>query len=250
VKFRDNFERETILLLAAARRKNKENRLIMKRKPFKLAILAAILVLVLTGTALAVSMLLSPKGVAEQGGDILLAEAFQSADALIINKTEQTGPYDITLLGIVSGKGLSTYCEETEEDKSYIVAALSNTDGTPVIDCTKIEVTFTPLVSSYKPWQINAWTLGGARQSFVYEGVYYAIFECSNLEIFADHTVYLAAYKGNAPGADTFVMQENGEIAFNGSYTGIKAMFTIPLDPLKADPAAAQELLQSLGFTQ
>jgi hypothetical protein len=82
---------------------------------------------------------------------------------------------------------------------------------------------------------------------FIYEGVNYFIFECSNLEIFADHTVYLAAYEGFAPSAEIFKMDENGEIAFIDGFDKPHAMFTLPLDAAKADPGAVTQLLDSAG---
>ncbi|MPN15632.1 hypothetical protein SDC9_162966 [bioreactor metagenome] len=103
-------------------------------------------------------------------------------------------------------------------------------------------------MSGYKPWQVNAWTLNGGYSSFVYEGVNYYIFECSNIEIFADHTVYLAAYEGNAPSADIFTIDQDGVISFAEGFHAPHALFTLPLDSSKADLNAVHNLLESNGI--
>lgn len=109
----------------------------------------------------------------------------------------------------------------------------------------------TPLVEGYKPWQINIFTIGnGGRQNFIYEGVEYIIVECVSIEIFADKTVYIAAYEGGAPGSETFTISDDGTISFNESYNGTKALFEVPLDESKADPEAVKALLEKHGFEE
>ena len=62
--------------------------------------------------------------------------------------------------------------------------------------------------------------------------------------MFADRTVYLAFYEdGFAPSAEKFTMAEDGSIAFAGDYEGAHALFTLPLDPALADPAAAETMV-------
>jgi len=250
IKFSETFERDTTLLLqvAAEQKLKKEISSMKNHKILGIPALSAILIVVFAVSAFALTALLAPKDVATQAGDMALAEAFDSKDALIIDQSVETGEYIINLAGIVSGKDLSSYYEEAQDDKSYIVASVSYADGLEIKQAGEAEITFSPLVEGYKPWQINAWTLGGGYQSFVYEGVNYYIFECSNLEIFADHIVYLAAFQGGGPNADTFTINEDGKIAFVDGFDAPHAMFTIPLDPGKADPAAAKQLLESIGL--
>lgn len=253
VKFSENFEQETIEYLhCAAESKTKKERYQMKiRKFFRTPAIVATLVAVLLISAFAVWTLLSPKEVATKAGDFALADAFDSADAVVMNRSVQTGEYTVTLGGIVSGKGLTDYCEEAQEDKSYIVASVAYTDGREIKQAGDVGFTFTPLVSGFKPWRVNAWTLSGGYSSFVYEGVNYFLFECSNIEIFADHTVYLAAYQGsNAPSAETFTINENGEISFAEGFDAPHAMFTLPLDSAKANPTAVSQLLAEVGITE
>jgi len=251
VKFSDNFEQDTeeYLQRAADRKTQKEDNYMNKHKVLKTSLIAAAMVVILSISAFAVWKLLLPKEVVQKIGDTALAEAFASKDAITINQSVQTGDYTITLSGIVSGKGLTDYCEDVLSDESYIVASVAYTDGRKIAQAGETGILFTPLVSGYKPWQVNAWTLNGGNSSFVYEGVNYFIFECSNIEIFADHAVYLAAYQGDAPDSSTFIMSKNGEISFAKEFTAPHAIFTLPLDPAKANSDAVKKLLESNGIT-
>lgn len=250
IKFSQTFERDTTLLMlqAAEKEKKKENTSMKSHKILGIPALSAIFIVVFAVSAFALTALLGPKDVATQAGDMALAKAFDSKDALIIDQSVETGEYIINLAGIVSGKDLSDYYEEAQDDKSYIVASVAYADGREIKQAGDPEITFSPLVKGYKPWQVNAWTLGGGYCSFIYEGVNYYLFECSNLEIFADHTVYLAAYQGGAPSADIFTISKDGEIAYTDGFDAPHAMFTLPLDPAKADPQAVKQLLESIGL--
>ncbi len=251
VKFRESFEQDTIELMrraAESKTQKKENDKMKNRKIIRVSVIAAVLIIVLTGTAFALSALLSPGEAALRAGNNALASAFNSEDSIIIGQSIQSGDYTIALQGIVSGKGLTEYDTEAQEDKSYIVASIAYTDGRKITEVGETGISFSPLVSGYKPWQVNAWTLGGGYSAFVYEGVNYYIFECANLEIFSDHTVYLAAYEGFAPSAEIFNISQNGDITFAGGFTKPHAMFTLPLDPAKADPGAVSKLLGSNGI--
>ena len=216
------------------------------KKKISIPIIAAALLVVLSISVFAAHQFLSPKEVANQFEDYKLSEYFSKEDTTFVFEPQISKDYSFQLLGIVSGKNLSSFAEVTD-DKSYIVGAISKTDGTALTAFPDVMVT--PLVSGYKPWQVNAFTLGGGRQDFLYKGVGYFIFECDNIEIFADHTIYIAAYEGIAPGADQFVMESDGNIRFNDSYTGIKAMFTVPFDQSKANPEAVKKLFEENGLS-
>lgn len=251
VKFSDGFERDTVERMrhAAQCKHQKEYEGMKTHKIMKVSAMVAAIVLVLTATAFALTTLLTPKEVATKSGYSTLAGAFDSKDAISIDKSVKTGDYTITLHGIVSGKGLVEYDSEAESDKSYIVASVAYTDGRKITQAGQTEITFSPLVSGYNPRQVNAWTLRGGYSSFVHEGVNYFIFSCEDLEIFADHTVYLAAYEGGGvPGPEIFSFSENGEISFASGFDKAHALFTIPLDPKKADPEAAKKLFDSIGL--
>lgn len=250
VKFSPDFERDTIELLrraAGGKAQKEEKEQMNMRKILRVPVLAVLLIALFAVTALALSVLLSPQEVATQAGDKGLAEAFASADAVRIDQSVQAGDYTITLQGIVSGKGLTAYDQQAQADRRYIVASVACTDGREITEVGETGISFSPLVSGYKPWQVNAWTLNGGYSAFVRDGVNYYLFDCANLEIFADHTVYLAAYEGFAPSAQIFTFNQNGEIAFNNGFTKPHAMFTLPLDPAKANPEAVNRLLESAG---
>lgn len=250
VKFSANFEQDTVeYLLRAADCRTQKHKEIIKMKShnnIRKIVIAVAIIAILTTSAFALTVLLSPKEVATHTNDSTLAKAFDSENAVNINKSVQAGDYTITLEGIVSGRGLTDYCGDVQEDKSYIVAAVSYADGHEITADDDICFTFTPLVQGYEPWLVNAWTLSGGYTSFINEGVKYFIFECSNIEIFADNTIYLAAYEGDeAPSAGIFTIRENGDIVFAEGFDEPHAMFTLPLDSSKADSNAVNEFLKS-----
>ena len=80
------------------------------------------------------------------------------------------------------------------------------------------------------------------------DGVVYYLLDTQSLEMFADHTVYLAFYQGFLPSRELFSMAEDGSIAFAEGITGPHALFTLPLDESKADPAAVEDFLESSGI--
>ena len=76
----------------------------------KSAVAAACICLLAAGsiTAYAAYRYLSPAQVAERvSTNGALAEAFEGEEAILINETQQSNGYDITLLGLVSGKNCS-----------------------------------------------------------------------------------------------------------------------------------------------
>lgn len=250
IKFSEDFERDTVEFLTrvADSARKKENIYMKKHKALRLSVIAALLVVVLSISVFAVYKLLTPKQAAQHSGDFALAQAFDSENAVYINQSYVTGDFNITLGGIVSGKGLTDYYQDAQEDKSYIVASVAYADGREIAQAGDTGITFTPLVSGFNPWQINAWTLGGGYSSFIYEGVEYYIFQCANIEIFADRTVYLAVYEGNAPSAEIFKMDDSGIISFNDTFKAPHAIFTLPLDPDKANPEAVKSLIDEMDI--
>ena len=101
-------------------------------------------------------------------------------------------------------------------------------------------------MAGYHVSAVNGWTLGATCQSFVEDGVAYYLFDTQNLEMFADHTVYFAIYEGSVPNPALFPTAEDGTISLAEGVTG--ALFTLPLDAEKADPAAAEAFVQSTGL--
>lgn len=254
----DNYSDETVdiqtsaaispdRIIALTKKKMKEDTTDMNtpKKTIRVFLIAAAVVAAFSITAFAAYQFLSSGEVAKQLEDYKLAEYFSKEDIKFNFEPQTSGDYTFQLLGIASGKNLSDFAD-TDSEKSYIVGAISRADGQELTDYPGIMVT--PLVSGYEPWRVNAFTLDNSgRSDFLYNGTDYFIFECDSIEMFADHTIYIAAYEGMAPGAEIFQMKADGSILFQDSYKGMKAMFTVPIDPSKANPQAVQKFLEDIG---
>lgn len=239
VKFREEFQRETVdlLLAKAGQRQEKENVTMntkhLKRMPLIAAVAAALIV-----SAAAATLLLRPADVARYAGNDALAAAFESPDATVIDQSVESGDYRFTFAGLVSGAGLSGLTEEADTQRSYAVVAVQRVDGQPMGDEEQSNITATPLVSGYLPWSVNAWTLNGGYTRFVQDGVTYYLYEYDSLELFAGRPVYMAVYEGGAPNAGLFDIAPDGTISFKAGMSEPHALFTIPLDASKADSEA------------
>lgn len=242
VPFSPDFQARTLARLTALAQEEKE-KTTMKTGKFRIGLVAAVAAAALTVTAAAAVILLRPQDVAQRSGDQVLAAAFQSEEAVSVNKTKTVGDYKVTLMGLVSGEGLSrveSLPDSVTRDRTYAVLAYERSDGSPITDDVP-ELTVSPLVEGYAPWRLNAWTLGGGTCTFAQDGILYYLFECDNVEPFADHTVYLAVYPGThiPPNTELFSFdEETGAITAKGE----SVLFPLPLDEDKADPQKAQAL--------
>lgn len=243
---RRGFEEDTIRLLRGITAERNS----MKSKKLITVLVSAILaVVLLAGTVYAAVKLLTPSQVAENIGDSILAEAFKSDDAVIINETKQAGDYNITLLGIVSGENLSGM-DNIDTSYSYVCVAIERVDGTPLDILDGIPFNITPLISGYQPWCVNLFSLSNGAHGHVNNGIYYMLYCFETLEMFADHEVSLYAYSEHmSPGVEIFSYDaESGAIDYQPDYKGIRAKFDLPLDASKADPEAARQHLEASGF--
>ncbi|MDY3281769.1 hypothetical protein [Dysosmobacter sp.] len=249
ISFSPDFPERTEALLrrqadsAAAERNYPMNR----TKKTTLLIAAAIALLTLSVSAALVW--LTPAQVAERTAQPLLAAAFESDSAVVINESRTVGDCTVTLSGLVSGADLSRcpaeYNGELISDRTYAVFSLARTDGQPLEELPD-SLSYSPLVSGYHVRAVNSWTLGAGCQSFVEGGVAYYLYDTRNLEMFADHTVYFAVYEGGVPSPALFPTVEDGTISLAPDVTG--ALFTLPLDPAQADPAAAEAFVEATGL--
>lgn len=248
VDFSPDFEERTLQKLAAARQASeKEQNMISMNRMKKTALLVAAAVALLAVSVSAAMLWLTPAQVADRVEEPLLAEAFQSEDAIVLDESVTAGDYQITLAGMVSGEDLSVptdYNGEIVNDRTYAVFRVARADGEPLTDYPNLS--YSPLVDGYHVRCVNAWTLGTTTQQFIEDGVIYCLFDCRNLEMFADHPVRFAIYEGGVPNTDLFSMAEDGTISLRENVVG--AMFTLPLDESKADPAAAQAFVESTGL--
>lgn len=233
----------------------------MRKRRIPAAILAASITLILGSTAVfAAWKYLSPSQMAEKLSGQALAEAFQGENAVEINETQECGRYRITLLGITAGENLGDSVSlnwdgagQVKEDMLYAAIAIEHADGTPMPDTRDEDYgreTFlaSPYIKGLDPVWYNIYTLGGGYGEFVEEGVQYRMMEVDNLQMFADRGLYIGVSSGSiGEVGSAFDFDENtGAIARNENYEGVNALFALPLDPAKADPAAAQEFLDHL----
>ena len=233
----------------------------MRKKRYKkipAVVMAVALIITMSSlTTYAAWKYLKPNEVAEVVQNEKLAEAFMSEDAVFVNETQSYGGYQVTFLGIVSGNYLTEQMVTDENgfihlDLSHIVVAIENTDGTPMPDTSEdaygeLEFLVTPLIEGYNPVTHNAFAFGGGYTDEVVDGVLYRIMECDNVEMFADHNLYLAVLDSTFYQAAAYHYNEaSGEISRNESYEGLNALFSLPIDMAKADPVAAKAYMETL----
>ena len=231
----------------------------MKHKTFRSGAAAAAAIAILavgSVSAYAAYRYLTPSQVADEitdGG--ALAKAFESKDAVLVNETQKTAGYDITLMGLVSGKDLMPVAPEDSLDgiskeKTYAVLAIAKEDGSPMPGMQDDDYQIfcaSALVKGKSFMDVNNGTLNAGAYAFEQDGVQYQILECDNLEIFANIGVYVGVVESFGQESHAFTMdKETGEYRVDESYDGMKALFTIPLDKSKADDAAAEKFFQEI----
>lgn len=252
IPFSDDFQARTTALLQDRLRNMEEEKSQMSiRKSRKWLLAAAVAVALLVLSVSAAMLWLSPAQVAEEMNDPLLAQAFAGEDAVLLNESAQAGEYTVTLDGLVSGAGSSNWCSDVEESRTYAVVSVTRTDGTPLTeDNYEVQAsrtfTITPLVEGYPPQSVNIFSLDGSCASFLQDGRAYYVMDTKDVQMFADHTVYLAVYQGFVPSYKEFSVAEDGTITMREDVVG--CMFTLPLDPALADPEAVQAFFEEKGL--
>lgn len=231
------------------------NRTYKKKMPAA-AILTAAVLFAGSLTAAAAWKYLTPDEVAETVEDQGLAAAFQSEDAVYLNESQECGAYRITLLGVVSGKNLSQYVTSDDtgirEDRTYVVTAIENADGSPRPDVSdehygEDPFFVSPLIKGQNPSIFNAITMVGGYTEYVQDGIQYRITETDNVEMFADRTLYLAVSSGSLYDSNAYQFDEaTGEITRTENYEGVNALFHLPLDEKKADQEKADAYIREL----
>lgn len=258
--FSEDFEARTIELLRqkaqpAARKENETMTRAKHKKVFWRAAIAVCLAVVLSVTGIAASQLLSAREASRFMNDSTIETAFSDENAIEINETQVMGDYTVTLLGVASGKSLQKYGAE-DNNHSYVLFAVQG-NGLDSLNRFAGDYTITPLVSGYHYEIVNCFSLGMSGHGAYLDDTLYLCEDIANLELLADHTIYWAIYKRDFPvyveGAegyqmgDVFTMAEDGSISFREDFPEDHAMFTLPLDESKADPAAAEEYLWQLS---
>lgn len=231
----------------------------MKRNRINPRIAAAAITgvfIVSSASAYAVSRYLTPSQVADHFQEnSRLSAAFKNDDAAWVNETQTIAGYEVTFLGVITGKDLLSTAEADvaavlEKEKTYAVTAIGRADGSAMPSTTDEGYrTFcvSPLVHGKTFSEVNNGVLHAGVLSFVYEGIQYELLECDDLEIFADRGVSLGIVEEF--GEETEAFQYNpafGTYSRNEDYTKINALFELPLDASKADPEAAEAYFSGL----
>lgn len=249
----------------------------MKRNTFSKTAAAAVMACVIAAGSLTVYAAyhyLTPSQIVEELGESGggLQDAFESEDAIRINETQSVNGYDITLLGLVSGKDLmntldaGTVEQELDDDSAfggvsvnggqamsgldssmtYAAIAIAHTDGSAMTqDDSKC---VSPLIGGTDWMQVNNGTLDAGLRWFEKDGVVYELLECRNLEIFADRGVQIGVVDSFGDESQAFSMDEKtGVYGKKEGFEGTNALFSIPFDPAKADKKAADALLAEIA---
>ncbi len=225
------------------------------KKRLSIPLIAATVALTMSVTAFAAWQLLSPVEVAEQLENVTLAQAFQEEGAIKVNQSATSGEYIFTLMGIVSGEGLSDFpmtSEGINPERTYAVVSIAREDGSQMPgsqDEAYGEVPFfvSPLIKGQKPWQVNIASMNGGYSEFVADGIMYRLIECDDIEMFADRGLYLAISTSSFYDINAFDYNEaTGEITPKADYEGANVIFDLPLDPKKADHEKAEAYLKNL----
>ncbi len=214
--------------------------------------MAAVMVLCCAIPTYAAIKFLTPAQVVEKTGNSVVSKAFETEDAIAVNETQSFENYNITLLGLVSGENLGetdVFVDgELQFDKTYCVIAVENADGSDITDIASLpSFCMSPFIKGYRPTVMNIMTLNGGFRDVLVDGVMYRVLKCDNIEPFAYDTVYLGVTEGMLPDYKAFSYDEaTGEISRAEGYTGINALFELPLDVSKADSTKAQEIINSI----
>lgn len=207
---------------------------------------------VITTTAFAAWHFLSPSEVANRLDSPVLAKAFRSEDAISVNETKSQKGYDISFLGIVSGKGLTELDQTLNTDKTYAVVAIAKQGGampdTRDEDYNSTPFFVSPLIHGEKPWLYNIASMNGGYSAFVLDGIMYRLIECDNLEMFADRGLSLIVSSTTFYDVKAYDYDEaTGLVAPNPNFEGVNLIFDLPLKKDNADFEKAQQYLDSLS---
>ncbi|HCT90510.1 MAG TPA: hypothetical protein DF613_03865 [Lachnospiraceae bacterium] len=249
----------------------------MKRNTFsKTAVAAAMACVIAAGslTVYAAYRYLTPSQIVEELGENggALQKAFDSADAIRVNETQSVNGYDITLLGLVSGRDLmgTLAADETgnnqdadgtfagvsvqgdqaasglDSNMTYAAIAIAHTDGSAMTQDESKCVS--PLIGGTDWMQVNNGTLDAGLRWFDKDGVVYELLECKNLEIFADRGVQIGVVDSFGDESLAFsVDAKTGAYSKKEGYDGTNALFSVPFDAAKADKKAADALLEKIA---
>lgn len=233
----------------------KENPDMNKKRRIPFVVAAAMSVLLISVTVGAAVKYLKPSEIAHKTKSEEVEKAFKGKDAIEMNESKEAGKYRITLLGIAKGEALlkSSLSETMPNKKStYAAVAIERLDGKPMPssgdkEYAQLSFFISPLVEGLPPWQYNIASMDGGYSDITVNGIFYRIIECNDIEKFADRNLYLCISDTNFFDTYAYAYDEaTGAISRKQDYKGINLLFDLPIDPAKADPAAAKEYLRNL----
>lgn len=238
----------------------KNNQVRYKSRISMAAMATACILILCSSIAFAVYKYLSPAEAATETDDDALREAFLSEEALLVNETQESGGYKVTLLGSVAGRNISDFMGinnngEVLNNRIYTVVAIEHADGTPMPDTSsddygKEAFYVSHYIRGLDPNVYSLMSKGGGYTAFVKNGIQYRILDMDNIEIFADKGIYVGVSTGTFYDADAYVYHvETGEISRNENYSGVNALFRLPVDESKADSVAAAAYLKAFEDT-
>jgi len=235
-----------------------EQKTMVRKRRRSAAVIAAFLLCMSSLTVYAAWKYLPASDVAEKMQDRKLSEIFLSEKALTIHETQTYGQYRVTLLGMVSGELLSEYPHykngSLAADRTYTVVAIERAGGEPMPDISddgygELEFFVSPLIGGYNPAFYHIAGMAGNYTDMVQDGILYRLVECDNVELFADHNLYLCVSEGTFYDTEAyFYDKQTGNISRNENYKGLNALFDLPADRSKANPEKAAQYMASLGF--
>lgn len=214
-------------------------------KKYAAALASCLLALgAVSATVYAAFNYLNPDQITREWGEPTLADAFSGEDAIYINETQSYGGYDITLLGVTSGQNLTEYQYSNDSvllaDRSYVLFAIENENLEP--DPYNPDFTIFPVVMGYDYETYSSmFEQASGAHSEKRGGTLYYMYECNNLELFADHDIYMCV-SDDLPSLSEYSYIYNnasGTLTRNTQYEGLNALFSLPLDTAKANPSKA-----------
>ena len=229
---------------------NERNGCIMTKKNHnvkRITVLAAAAICIIGTTVFAAYSLLSAGYVAKSLGDSKLAQYFDKQGTVSDMITD--GDYKAAVLGITSGKNLSSFKSSSWEifpERTYAVVAIEKTDGTSMTYDDEILVT--PLIQGLKPWQYNIFTMNGGYTADIIDGVLYRIIEFDSIEYFADREIYMAILSEPFLNNTSYAFDEqSGKISPKDDFEGTNILIKLNLDKSKANPQKAQAYLDKIN---
>ena len=223
------------------------------RKHWKTLLVAAALVVLVAFSAFAVVKFALPKAMVDDLSLDANTVASDAADKAVC----KTNGLMIALEGVTTGKLPEGYtfngARPTDDGCTYAIVSIRSEDGKPfwyVSDSEGYHANnfgFTLLIDGYAPNGSMFKTDYTHDGRYCYEdrenNVLYWAYDITNALCFADRGVLLQVCDGMTSGPEEIRIGKDGGFYFEDGYTGVRALFELPLDPALADgeKAAAWE---------